>query len=424
MKIFVVSFCFPPYNTIGAVRVSKIAKYLMLAGHKVRVVTARDQPAGQSLPVEVPGEQVQYTSWINVNAPVEKILGGRKRIASRGFEVSSTAGGKALSSLGELYKTLVHIPDAQVGWGTFAYRAAVQMIGRSPPDLLFASGPPWTSLVVAGRLSRHYRIPWIADLRDLWAGTSYGAGPAWRRVIDRKLEGRVLSTAAGLVTVSDPLAAILRARYGLPVQVVTNGCDLADYPPTVDRGDGTLEIVYTGMVYPGKRDPTPLFLALQRLGEAGSRIRVRFFGRYLESVRASAMALGVSDHVEISDSIGYTDSLRMQVNADVLLLLLGEGSEEAGVYSGKLFEYIGARREILLVGPRNSVASSLIERFGLGVVTKDPAQIADYLVECLERKSRGRLPSIDSMAAELYSRESQTNILIDFMREVLQGGSR
>jgi hypothetical protein len=42
---------------------------------------------------------------------------------------------------------------------------------------------------------------------------------------------------------------------------------------------------------------------------------------------------------------------------DVLLLLLWNDPRERGVYTGKLFEYLGARRPILGIGPADNVAA-------------------------------------------------------------------
>jgi hypothetical protein len=38
MRILLLSWYFPPGNTIGAIRVGKLARYLHAAGHDVRVI--------------------------------------------------------------------------------------------------------------------------------------------------------------------------------------------------------------------------------------------------------------------------------------------------------------------------------------------------------------------------------------------------
>jgi hypothetical protein len=93
-------------------------------------------------------------------------------------------------------------------------------------------------------------VPWVGELRDLWTDNHYYTFPTWRRVLETWIERRTLRTAAGLVTVSEPLAQMLRLRYDMPVCVVLNGFDPADYPPVQRlQPDRFLRIVYTGNVY-------------------------------------------------------------------------------------------------------------------------------------------------------------------------------
>lgn len=78
MKILLVSFYFPPFNAIGAVRAGKLAKELVAAGHEVRVVTAQQQLLPQSLPLEVPENLITRTRWWNVNG-LPLVLFGRQQ---------------------------------------------------------------------------------------------------------------------------------------------------------------------------------------------------------------------------------------------------------------------------------------------------------------------------------------------------------
>ena len=57
---------FAPYNTMGAVRASKTAKYLMRAGHSVRVVSARSQGLPETLELEIPSNLVSWTPWMGI----------------------------------------------------------------------------------------------------------------------------------------------------------------------------------------------------------------------------------------------------------------------------------------------------------------------------------------------------------------------
>ena len=63
MKLLLVSWYFPPTRTIAAVRLGKLARYLLSQGHDVRVLTPREPPLAQDLAVDFPEERVIRTAW-------------------------------------------------------------------------------------------------------------------------------------------------------------------------------------------------------------------------------------------------------------------------------------------------------------------------------------------------------------------------
>jgi hypothetical protein len=331
-------------------------------------------------------------------------------------------------ALGYPYRTLLNFPDSNIGWLPYAVADASRLLEKWKPELIFASSPPPTSLLVARRLSKKFNVPWVADLRDLWIDHPYYEQPKWRKAIEEKLERRVLSSASGLVTVSEPLAQILKTKYSTEAAVILNGFDAPDYPATRETpfDESQLRILYTGMIYPGKRDPSPLFEALLKMGTLAEVVRVVFHGFFLESARELAKKYGVEHLVEVNGSVTYAESLKMQTEADILLLLLWSDATERGVYTGKLFEYIGARRPILAVGGVNSVAADMIRARRLGAALSDPAQIAAQLEEWVkEKRERGRITALPDEAMAGISREEQTRMLEDYFFRLLRAkGSR
>jgi hypothetical protein len=251
----------------------------------------------------------------------------------------------------------------------------------------------------------------------------YYGQPGWRRAAEGRLERRVLSSAAGFVTVSGPLAETLRGKYGKPTAVVLNGYDASDFPSApaaVPYDSGRIRILYTGAAYAGRQDPTPLFAALRQLGPLADRVRVSFYGPYLGAVAEAADRCGVSGLVEISAPVPYEQSLRMQCESDILLLLLWTDAAERGVYTGKLFEYVGARRPVLAVGRGDNVAAEFVRGRGVGVVSDDPERIADHLRGWLAQKeAEGVVRETPAAAAAGVSREEQARVLEKFLFEVL-----
>ena len=424
MRLLVVSYAFPPFNSIGGIRVGKTVKYLLKSGHDVRVLTAMDQPFQPTLTVEAPPENVIYSRSLNVRKPAEVALG---RNANAAAENKLQQGGQLRAmvkkALGFPVRTFVYFPDANIGWLPHAVSAGKKLMATWKPDLILASSPPPTSLLVAHRLSKSFGIPWVADLRDLWVDHHYYKQPGWRKAVETKLEKRVLSSAAGLVTVSEPLAESLRAKYRQPTIVVLNGFDPGDYPTdvTTPSDNDALRIVYTGATYPGKQDASPLFAALRQLGPLAEKVRVVFYGSYLNAIRETAAQHGVEHLVEVKAPIPYKEALRMQIESDILLLLLWTDPRERGVYTGKLFEYMGARRPILAIGGGDCVAAELIKSRSVGVVMNDPGEIAARLQDWIRQKNEaGMIPGLPEESLAGISREEQVGVLEGFLSGRLQ----
>jgi glycosyltransferase involved in cell wall biosynthesis len=426
MRLLVVSFAFPPFNSIGGVRVGKIVKYMLTFGHDVRVITARNQPFRPTLPLEIPSEKIIYSKWLTAR---RKSAPSSLKSAGVSSSVNQNSSGKIPLKavlkrvIGYPYKTLVDFPDSNIGWLPYAESAASRLFKTWSPDLIFASSPPPTSLLVAHRLSQKYGVPWVADLRDLWIDHPYYDQPRWRKVIEEKLERRVLLSTAGVTTVSQPLAETLKMKYGKTARVVLNGFDQVDYPVSseVPFDGGRLKILYTGMIYPGKRDPSPLFEALQKLGPLAERLRVVFHGFFLDSVRPMIRNYGLEHLVGVHDPVSYKESLQMQAEADILLLLLWSDPTERGVYTGKLFEYMGARRPILAVGGVDTVAADLIRQRRIGVALQEPAEIALQLEKWIKQKETERaIPALSEDAIAGVSRQEQTRVLESYLLETLR----
>jgi glycosyltransferase involved in cell wall biosynthesis len=426
MRILIVSYAFPPFNSIGGVRVGKTAKYLLKAGHDVRVIAAREQPFPKTLPLEIPEERVVYTRWLNIRKPVEVVSKDAPAMKREGQPVAAQSGVGAMVKSGVRFalRTFVYFPDANIGWFPYAVRSAARFLKDWRPDIILASSPPPSTLLVARHLAKKYGVPWVADLRDLWVDHQYYDQPRWRERVERRLERSVLNSAAGLVTVSEPLAATLRTKYKREPVIVMNGFDPSDYPAkdeSASSANNPVRILYTGVVYEGRQDPSPLFAALKELGAEMKKVEIAFYGSFLHKVRELMVVYGVESVVQVNDPVPYRQSLQMQTEADVLLLLLWNDPAHKGVYTGKLFEYIGARRPILAVGNPGDVAAQLIESRGLGLVTGDVNQILERLRNWIKQKQEtGRIPfSVKQEVAE-FSREEQTRVLEQYLSRLIQ----
>jgi glycosyltransferase involved in cell wall biosynthesis len=426
LKVLLVSHAFPPANEIGAVRVGKFAKYLHEAGHDVRVVAA-PRAGDQSLALEIPADRVVYQpGW-----EVDDIFDGLVKPIRRWWRDATPAAPgaddfvapPAASSTGALarhYYALLRIPDSRVGWIKAATLAGRRLMRDWRPDILVASAPPNSGLVVASRISRVCGVPWVAELRDLWVDNSYYEEPVWRLWVDRLFERRILGSAAGLVSVTPRWAESLRRRYPKPTACILNGYVEEDFPPHPAGppcGD-ILSILYTGSLYTGYRDPRPLFHAIDLLGAERDRVAVHFYGPPRAGVEPLAAAHGVADRVFVHDPVPYKASLALQTSADILLLLQWNDEKDAGNIPAKFYEYLGAGRPILLLGYEQGDLAAMIRERAAGVVVNDPPAIAQQLRQWIAKKRAGIAP-VDPQARAGLTRAEQYRKFEQFLSQIL-----
>jgi glycosyltransferase involved in cell wall biosynthesis len=239
-------------------------------------------------------------------------------------------------------------------------------------------------------------------------------------MLETGLEKRTLSTCAGFVTVSEPLAETLVRKFGRPVATIPNGFDPDDYglPLRHSFNLDELNLVYTGTIYHGKQDIDPLFEAMRRV-ESFCPVHLYMCGRGVHRISEAAENAGVRHRVSFLGERPYREALALQRQADGLLLLLWNDPRQKGVFTGKLFEYLGARRRILAVGRTDNVAAELIETRKAGKVAETPENIAAYLCELWEMKRASKeIADLPAGIGEGFSRITQVEKLNAFLESI------
>lgn len=321
---------------------------------------------------------------------------------NRGFQdqvgVETTArkqGSSLLGHLTTLVRSAVAYPDDQKDWYKFAVEAGRDLVHEEGIDAIISSSSPVTSHLIAKQLKKECTLPWIADLRDLWTQNHYYPYGDLRRSFERRLEITTLGAADGLVTVSEPLARSLRELHPrASVFSIPNGFDDDEVrcSPLTDQ----FTITYTGVLYQGMRDPEPFLIALRNLISAGTMdprvTRIRFLGPPQEWLEQEIQRYNLSGVVHQHGVLSRDNALEMQRESQVLLLLNWNHPAEAGVYTGKVFEYLAARRPIIAVGGPRSVVTELMQETGAGVHASSVEEIERALLGYYsEHESSGRV---------------------------------
>lgn len=300
-----------------------------------------------------------------------KILGFKTGESITG-QIKEKVGGAGQKSLVDklmvFYQTFFAYPDTEKTWDAPAIKVAKKELEREKYDALISSSPFPTSHIVASKLKSKFKIPWLADFRDPWSENhAYPFGPI-RRALDRWLEKKTLQNADAIVAATPGYAGKEKALLRRNVEVITNGFE----PEILLRGvtpTPKFTITYTGSIYKDKQDPSKLFAAVSKLIQekkiAAVETEIRFYGRRVPWLDSEIRKYGLENVIREYGPVSKEESLKKQAESQVLLVLGWEGEE--GVYPLKIFEYLAARRPILITGGKpTEEIKGLIADIGAG----------------------------------------------------------
>jgi len=89
----------------------------------------------------------------------------------------------------------------------------------------------------------------------------------------------------------------------------------------------------------------------------------------------------LKDVVTCHGHVPRSVALQAQREAQLLLLPRWNDPQEAGVYTGKVFDYLGARRPIIALGGPPGVVPDLLRETKAGIHVTSKAQLRTFLLE-------------------------------------------
>lgn len=337
-------------------------------------------------------------------------------------------------SVSQKIKDFVHyfyyLPDLEAPWIRNAVKEGVRLVRENDHNIIFATGSPWSSLVIGKKISKKTGVPFIADFRDPWMGNPFRKSKG--KIIDwleRRLEKSVVSKASLVTANTEPLRDEFLKRYSFLSQEKTltlpNGFDLIDFKDLdtekVQPESSTLTLAHAGFLY-GKRDPAPLLDAMEMVFEKWPELKDK-----LEFHQIGDLELGYSlekryenlvreGHVKRFKQMPYQECLELLSKKDVLVLI--QPGTKTQVPS-KLYDYLCLDKPILTITPKDGALGKMIGDHGLGDLV-EPENI-DILVETLrklcEKKNDHHQLHAEYPSRDKFDVKELAGILQDKMRE-------
>jgi glycosyltransferase involved in cell wall biosynthesis len=176
--------------------------------------------------------------------------------------------GKPLrETLGRLSVVRVPLRPAQTGFLnrlTCYYSFILSAIswGRKlckKPDVIFVESPPIFIGLAAVSLSKHWHVPFVFNVSDLWPESAKRMGVVKNRLllnVAEKLELSYYRRAVLVTGTSDEIVTSVRQRSSTPAELITNGVDIDrfgrqyghDEARSLLGTDGRITFIYAGVM--------------------------------------------------------------------------------------------------------------------------------------------------------------------------------
>ena len=371
-RVLIITYYWPPTGGSGVQRWVKFAKYLPQEGWQPVIYTplnpemiSKDESLLADIPVEA---EVIKTPIREPYAFYNRLSGGKKEVNP----LNSSKKG-LLKRLAVWVRGNFFIPDPRVGWVRPSVAFLVKYLEEHPVDVIVTTGPPQSMHLIGLGLKKRTGVKWIADFRDPWTEMFYFKHMGLWPLAERKhriLEQDVLDSADGIISVSPPVAEDFRKKTRTPVYLVTNGFDEDDFTVTGPAADGgTFSIVHTGL-FAADGNPLRLWDALAAKCSQDSMfrqaLRIRLAGKTDHEIIEAIRQRGLGANLEELGYLPHDATVRLQRQANMLILPLRREPEYAKVLPGKIFEYLASRRPVLGIGQEDGAASAILRDSGAG----------------------------------------------------------
>lgn len=326
MRILIISYFFPPLNSIASLRPYSWAKYFAEDGLDITVLT----PTKYKFPNDL---DLSFQNFKVHEIPIPKPF----KIISFGKLVNFL---NRKFSLGIYYK--VRFPDNTIRW----VKPAFSWAKNYNWDVVISTGLPYTIHEIGYLLKKNNKCKvWIADWRDLFSEHPLFKGLPIFRYYEKYLEKRYNNAADLITTVSNGLKNYWTSTTSKPVEVIYNGFFEEDFRFLRDTKvrNGKIYILYTGTFYNSWLIDY-FFEALKELKEEGvissQNFEFTVFGAF--DIQKHIDRYDLSRIYRFGGFVKREEVLSGFVHSDFLFFPLVEDQNLPnwkGILTGKLFEY-------------------------------------------------------------------------------------
>lgn len=405
MKVLLIAEYVPPAASIGAVRWTKLGKYLSLNHDcQIDILTNKKSYTPDAKGADFYKRDTALLSDLSYFGQVFELPGtflSRKMIDLANRLISHRENKAQLVTQKKVTKEAndqrrknnsfaERLSKIYVNFKNKAYVTSSSKVGIkwSSYDVIISTyWPKWTHLVAEHVKSENPNLIWLADYRDPLTGYIS------RMTKDNLSFARNHTVMADCVTVvSEGVVEHLHLPSQQLVKVIHNGYDQDDLRQRSRIFSDKFTLSYTGTLYnepPNVRDMTPVFEALTELIESGKvdsdDIEIAYCGISSDEFLLQASAYPLVPIVDYG-LIKSQEARELQDRSSVLIFCTWNTEYSKGALTGKLYEYLSSGVPIAAICSGNisdHESSDIIMRTSTGFAYEQANRKRDFAKLCL-----------------------------------------
>lgn len=421
MKVLIITYYWPPAGGSGVQRWLKFVKYLQDFDITPVVYTV-DNPeyalTDKTLQNEVPKniEILKQPIW-EPNNLLSKFKSKQQQTSAGFLNPNPSFIEKKLQYIRANY----FIPDARKFWVKPSVKYLSEYLKNNKVDVIITTGPPHSMHLIGLELQNKFPVKWIVDFRDPWTEIDYFHQLPLTEKSKQKhieLEQKVLQKADTVLVVGKTMKENYK-KFNKNIHIITNGFDgkLLDNKNKLDK---KFTLTHVGMMN-ADRNPIILWEALAELinenSEFANDLQVKLIGKVAKEVEQSIKKNKLDKVVQFIDYLPHKKVMGYQKSTQVLLLAVNNVPSAKGIITGKIFEYLQAKRPILAIAPINGDLAEIINSTNSGIVInfEDKEKIKNSILNLYKQYKNGSL-SIESKNIEQYHRKNLTKQLVEVIK--------
>lgn len=418
-KVLIITYYWPPAGGPGVQRWLKFSKYLPANGIDPIILTV--DPTSATYPILDESLEKEVGNLKVFKTPTREFFGAYKKATSRkevpysGF-ASESSKPNLKERIARFIRGNFFYPDPRRGWKKFALPKALEIIQKENVEVVITTGPPHSTHLIGLEIKKQTGIKWLADFRDPWTDIYYYQDfypTTLTRKLESAMESQVLHTADMITAASPGFAKMLAAKLKGENKIfaITNGFDDDDML-TTDKPQETqqFEITYTGTLtakYPLSTLVSAIKILDRKIQEV---ITLNIVGKIDQTSADLLKDPRLYARVNLAGYVSHDKAMEYLMGSKALLLLIPILKGNEGIIPAKLFEYIGAGKQIVCIGPKPSDAASIIAEnsFGATFIPTEIDELSRWLKTALTTDSQ---KNSQNESRKKFSRSSLTKKL-------------